>query len=117
MAKEVEERKQIAKEELNSWVDYLEARKEALPSDDYSIDEKELSKIKENFDRFKDRKSLKLKSEEIVDFHHDYAKKFYFTIPLHPRNLMQMIHPHYGYLGYFKGKQYTFDELVTIYKN
>lgn len=88
MAKEVEARRQIAKEEFDSWFNYLEARREDLPAEDYTIDEKDFSKIKENFDRFKDRKSLKLKSEEVVDFHHDYAKKFYFTVNLHPKNLM-----------------------------
>jgi hypothetical protein len=60
---------------------------------------------------------LRIKSEELVDYHHDYAKKFKFRIPLHPKNLMQMIHPHYGYLTSFKNKNFSFEELVEVYKN
>jgi hypothetical protein len=55
---------------------------------------------------------MKVKSEEMVDLHQDFAKKFKFKIPLHPRNLMQLIHPHYGYLTSFKNREFSFDELV-----
>ena len=58
---------------------------------------------------------MKVKSEEMVDFHYDYVEKFKFTIPLHPKNIMQMIHPHYGYLNCFKDRQFSFKELVEIY--
>lgn len=73
--------------------------------------------IKEHFDRQKDRKTHAIKSEELVEFHADFAKKFKFKIPLHPKNMQQMIHPHFGYLTYFKGKNFSFDELMQVYKN
>jgi hypothetical protein len=56
-----------------------------------------------------------VKSEDIVDFHGEYAKKFYFKIPLHPKNLFQMIHPHAGYLCFFKDRAFSWDELLEIY--
>jgi hypothetical protein len=31
--------------------------------------------------------------------------------------MQQMIHPHFGYLTYFKGKNFSFDELMQVYKN
>jgi hypothetical protein len=31
--------------------------------------------------------------------------------------MQQMIHPHFGYLTNFKGKQFTFDELMQAYNN
>ena len=77
----------MAKEEIDAWTGYLEARKSDLPRPEYAIDEKELSLLKENFDRFKDRKTHAIKSEELVDFHADYAKKFKFRVPLHPKNM------------------------------
>lgn len=53
----------------------------------------------------------------MVDFHHDFAKKFKFRVPLHPKNMQQMIHPHFGYLCNFKERGFTFNELVEIYNN
>lgn len=77
----------MAKEEFDAWYSYHQARKEALPKPDFEIDEKEFSLIKEQFDRFKDRKTHCIKSEDLVEFHHDFAKKFKFRIPLNPKNM------------------------------
>jgi hypothetical protein len=86
-SKDVQARKQMAKEEFDLWNGYLETRKAVLPSPDYHIEEKDLSLLRENFDRFKDRKTHAVKSEELVDFHHDFSKKFKFRVPLHPKNM------------------------------
>lgn len=56
--KDVQARKQMAKEEFDAWFEYLQSRKEDLPKSDFEIDEKNLSLIKENFDRFKVTKKL-----------------------------------------------------------
>jgi hypothetical protein len=115
--KDVSARKEMAKEELGHWTGYLEARRAALPKPEYHIDEKDLSLLRDNFDRFKDRKTHAVKSEELVDFHHDFTKKFKFRVPLHPKNMQQMIHPHFGYLLNFKGRSFNFQELLQIYEN
>ena len=107
----------MAKEEFDLWLSYLQWRKANLPDPDFTIEEKDLSLLKENFDRFKDRKTHGIKSEELVDFHHDFAKKFKFRVPLHPKNMQQMIHPHFGYLCNFKNKSFSFNELVEVYHN
>ena len=107
----------MAKEEFEAWNAYLEARKLDLPKPDFEIDQKDFSMIKEHFDRQKDRKTHTIKSEELVEFHHDFAKKFKFRIPLHPKNMQQMIHPHFGYLTNFKDRSFSFDELMTVYNN
>ena len=85
--KDITARKQMAKEEYDAWSSYLEVRKLALPNPEFVIDEKDLSLLRENFDRFKDRKTHAVKSEELVDFHSDFAKKFKFRVPLHPKNM------------------------------
>ena len=51
--KDISARKQMAKEELDSWVGYLESRKADLPDPEYQINEKDLSLLRENFDRLK----------------------------------------------------------------
>lgn len=38
-------------------------------------------------------------------------------MPLHPKNLQQMIHPHFGYLCNFPEKAFSWEELVEIYSN
>lgn len=53
----------------------------------------------------------------MIDLHNDFAKKFNFKVPLHPKNLQQMIHPHFGYLCSFKNRAFSFDELIQIYKD
>ena len=107
----------MAKEEFNAWNGYLEIRRSALTKPDWEIDQKDFSLIKEHFDRQKDRKTHAIKSEELVEFHYDFAKKFKFRIPLHPKNMQQMIHPHFGYLTNFKEKSFSFNELMEIYNN
>ncbi len=53
--KEIEGRKQIAKEEFDAWHEYLQSRKEDLPKPDFEIEDKDLSKVREIFDRNKVR--------------------------------------------------------------
>lgn len=52
---DVSAKREMAKEELDSWVGYMESRKEDLPNPDFTIEEKEYSLLKENFDRLKVR--------------------------------------------------------------
>jgi hypothetical protein len=55
---------------------------------------------------------------EITDMHHELSKRFKFRLPVHPKNLLQLIHPHYGYLGCFSHRPgYSWDELLEIYKH
>jgi len=53
--KDVQARKEMAKEEFDAWVGYLDGRRNELPKPDFHIDEKDQSLLKENFDRFKVR--------------------------------------------------------------
>ena len=50
---DLEGRKQMAKEEFDAWDNYLQERKQDLPKPDFEIEDKDLSLVKENFDRFK----------------------------------------------------------------
>ena len=53
--------------------------------------------------------------------HSSFADKFTFKIPLHPKNLAQLIHPFQGYMCFFpKGSsahQLSFDQLIQAYEN
>lgn len=65
----------MAKEEFDAWYGYLEARKEDLPKPDFEIDAKDLSLVKENFDRFKVRNN-------------NYIKKLFNRTEKHTRLLL-----------------------------
>lgn len=84
---------------------------------DLHIDEKTKLLLKEQFDRLKHRDTLGIPSSEIVDFHGSFAKKFRFAVPIHARNLAQMIHPYWGYLAFFTDRHFRFEELVEVYEN
>lgn len=73
--------------------------------------------MKDFFDRFKDRHTHKIPAEKLTDFHGEYAKMFKFKVPLHPKNLSQLVHPFHGYMTAFRGQAFTFDELVAVYEN
>lgn len=45
------------------------------------------------------------------------SKVFRFNVPLHPKNLSQLIHPFHGYLTAYPGKHFSYDDLVEVYEN
>lgn len=83
---------------------------------DFRICDKNLSLLRDQFDRLKHRETMGMPGTEIIDFHGEFGKKFQFKIPLNPRNLSQMIHPYQGYLSAMS-KHITFPELVKVYEN
>lgn len=136
-----EARRQMAKCEFDHWLNYLTARKEeikelgekrkqleedvdgkeqlrdSLLHYNHSISEMDKGRMKDYFDRYKDRKTLKLPASKLTDFHGEYAKMFRFAVPLHPKNLAQLVHPYQGYLGAFRGRSFDWDELLEVYDN
>ena len=112
-------RKEIASEEFNAWMSYLSSRKSQIAAEipDFQIEEKTKILLKEQFDRLKHRDTLGIPSSEIVDFHGNFAKKFRFAVPIHARNLAQMIHPYWGYLSHFPNRHFRFEELMEVYEN
>lgn len=73
--------------------------------------------LKDGWERLQERKTLKVKSENIVDVHGKFSKALKFTVPVHPRNLSQLIHPHQGYLCNYKHRQFSFPEMINIYED
>lgn len=114
-SKSHETRKKLAKEEIAHWHTYVEKREKVLP-EKYMIPESMLSSMKDVFERESERRTMMLRSDRVLDFHHIYAKNHRFEIPIHAHNLTQMVHPYHGYLCNIEGKQFTFEELIQIYK-
>lgn len=110
-----DERKQLASKEAFHWYNYLENREQALP-ESYKMSNTTLSLLEESFERESERRNKKIRSDRIVDFHYSYAKVRRFDIPIHSRNLIQMIHPYNGYLCNVPDKVFTFEEIIKIYR-
>ena len=134
-------RKEMAKKEFDFWNGYLEARKaevkqleekriemeedveskeahkSAILHYTHSIPPGDIARLKEYFDRYKDRKTYKLAAEMMTEFLGEYSKTYRFKAPLHPKNLSQLVHPFHGYLNAYKGRQFSFEDLLVIFEN
>lgn len=110
-----EERKVLATEEIGHWHNYMKERETALP-EHYQINPMTLSKLQNVFDRESERRNSTLRSERVVDYHYTFARVHKFDIPIHERNMIQMIHPYHGYMGAVKDKYFTFDEIIKMYR-
>ena len=106
-------KKEIAGEEIRAWLSFVEARKEMLKDNsDFTIQTATYLRLKEAFDRERSRKTAKVPAKALVDMHGNFGKVFKVNIPIHPRNLSQIIHPHQGYMTYFgEDRCFEWDEL------
>ena len=52
----------------------------------------------------------------MIDSHALFAKNYKFMVPIHPKNLSQLVHPHWGYMSYMPGKSYSWKEMLTMYE-
>jgi len=138
--KDLEARKQMAKEEFDHWHGYLKSRKEEISTLDaakeeidttiddepalrethhafrHSLQEPDRRLLREWFDKYKGRHSNVLEAKQLTEFHGEFAKMFRFRVPLHPKNLSQLIHPFHGYLTAFPGLQLDFAGLLDVYE-
>ena len=64
-----------------------------------------------------DRKTHKVASEKLTTYHGELTKIYGFKVPLHPKNLSQLVHPWQGYLTAFPGLEFTFNQLIDVYEN
>ena len=117
-ATEESEKKEIAGEEIRAWLGFLEARKEMLKDNkDFTINPVVHRLLKESFDRERDRKNAKVPSKALVDLHGNFSKVYKLAIPIHPRNLSQIVHPHQGYMSFFKDDRcFDWKELDMMYQ-
>lgn len=78
------------------------------------MDDQMVGQMREAFDHYLERGEKSLRSDRIAQVHRDYATTFKFQVPIEPRCLVQMIHPHFGYLSHLPN--IDFDKMVQIYQ-
>ena len=83
---------------------------------DFSIPKGTYTLLKEAFERERGRKTGKVPAKALIDMHGNFIKVYKLTIPIHPRNLSQLIHPHQGYMASFKEDRcFDWNELEQMY--
>eukprot|EP01016_Furgasonia_blochmanni_P043156 TRINITY_DN5817_c0_g1_i16.p1 TRINITY_DN5817_c0_g1~~TRINITY_DN5817_c0_g1_i16.p1 ORF type:complete len:396 (+),score=34.50 TRINITY_DN5817_c0_g1_i16:66-1253(+) len=113
-SRDLQQRMGIAKQEFDQWTNYVEHRKTELP-EKLQLTDAMINRLKEMWKLLKDRDQTDLRADKLIDVHNEYSKMFKMDIPLDPRCLLQLIHPHYGYLSYLPG-YVKFDDLINIHR-
>lgn len=62
----------------------------------------------------KERTEDRIACHRMLIFHNEYSKAFGMDVEVHPRILAKMVHPHFGYMLFFR-RNLTLDELVEFY--
>ncbi len=78
-------------------MDYVETRSKELP-ENLRISNIVEQEVRDAWNRSCPRDSTKIPMPKMIDFHYELATKYKMRVPIDPKNLAQMIHPHYGYL-------------------
>ena len=73
--------------------------------------------LKDCFDRVRNRDTQLVSAADIVEMHGTFAETFSFNVPLHPKNLSQLIHPHWGYMASMTGLGYSWDDMLQMYEH
>lgn len=64
----------------------------------------------------RNRDSQRVDAPDLIDVHASFSKTFTFKVPINPRNLSQMIHPHQGYMASMPNRGYSWDEMLQMYE-
>lgn len=112
---DLQTRKDLATEEITHWHNYMKVREKTLP-DHYEINNSTLGFLEESFQRESERHNIGLASHRVIDYHYKFTQLKKFDIPIHQRNMIQMLHPYHGYMTAIDGKFFSFDEIVKMYR-
>jgi hypothetical protein len=115
LSKDTKERKDIATEEIKQWKDYVEIRKKELTLD-FQVTEKAENKFRHIFEIGKDRHTQTVHPSKVLDVYALYVKTHKFEIPVDPKNVARLVHPHYAYLSHFP-LPFTADNLMAIMRD
>ncbi|EGR32066.1 leucine rich repeat protein [Ichthyophthirius multifiliis] len=107
------ERKNLAKQEFSEWKKYIEVRKTQL-TEDFQIPDYFKTQFNEAWQLVKNRKESILSPQKVLEFHYELMKSYKFQVPIEPHLLVQMIHPHQGYLSHYPGS-FSQQDLMNIY--
>lgn len=110
-------RKEIAEAEYKAWMEYVDARKVVLQKEEKGwMGKKTREFLQECFDRNRVRDDTRIKATALIDAHHMFVQTQHFHVPIHPRGLSQMIHPHQGYMISYPEGMFEWEDLMRTYE-
>lgn len=108
------QKSEIAKQEIDLWLDYTKKRYEELP-DTMKLSEKQIGYVRDPISRVTDRKTKKLKGRDIIEAHRLMVEEYDFDVKIDNEGMEKFMHPYHGYFTAIKDVQYTIDEIYDIY--
>jgi hypothetical protein len=115
--KNLEQRVVFARNAISVWNDFVTREGEQLSKDEFHIRDDTMIKLRELWDRFKQRNKQTIPSEDVIKFHHEFTKFYNFSVPLHVKSIAMLLHPHWGYFCKFTKKEFAFDDIIKHYHN
>lgn len=111
-------RQQINTRMLEHWLVYMDRKKElcAETPHEFWMTDRQRALLKDVFDRFRNRENAQVQGLDLIDYHGALAKGFTFDVPINPRNLCQLTHPHMGYMAFMPNRSYSWDEMLQMYE-
>ncbi|CAG9332408.1 unnamed protein product [Blepharisma stoltei] len=107
------EKQQIAKAELELWLNYVKARTEVLP-DYYKMQPKTQSSLLRHYTKNLFRREDSIACDRMLDFHSTFIEDYPFDVPIDMKSLHEMLHPHAYYLCSMP-TGFTFAQLLQFY--
>jgi hypothetical protein len=112
-AESLEVKQKVAKIELELWVKYINERLEVL-ADSFKLKATAHARLQKIWNKFLNRGEDTVECSRFLEFHNLYIDEYNFEIPIDDRSLMEMLHPHYGYLTNLPVRL-NFNQLLKFY--
>ena len=77
------------------------------------MDDDARSNLYQVFNALKDRKTRLLSPDMVLDMQYEFAGMYNYSPVIHPDFLHKMVHPHRGYMAYYKGG-WSCEEIIDV---
>ena len=55
-------------------------------------------------------------ADEVLPFHNEFTKYYDLDLPIHPKNLAMMLHPHWGFYCKFMKNEFNLEDILNFYQ-
>jgi leucine-zipper-like transcriptional regulator 1 len=109
-----ETKKKIALDEIAEWENYIYSRRPHL-TEDYKINDKTKARLQRMWSLMLHRNKDTIECERLLDFHTTFLEHYTFDVPIDKRSLVEMVHPHAGYLVLVP-RDFSFANMMKFYE-
>lgn len=109
-----ETKSEIAKTEIDLWIKYTEQRYAEVP-EKLRLTDKQMGYVRDPISRVTERKTKKLRGQDIVEAHRLMVDEYDFDIKIDFEGMEKLLHPYHGYFAAIKDVSYSIDEMYDVY--